>query len=114
MKATEYYEKYKNKLTSRKEEVAIEAIKELLANFNQEAKELISKRHIRTAPALISVLKELNGKWNALARCFEKDYGGAPIKRDGFWIFWTREMPELKTVDCFNREIMERRKQGIK
>ena len=55
MKATEYYEKYKDKLTSRKEEVAIEAIKELLANFNQEARGLISKRHIQTAPALISV-----------------------------------------------------------
>ena len=107
MKATEYYEKYKNKLTSRKEEVAIEAIKELLANFNQESKELISKRHIRTAPALISVLKELNGKWNALARCFEKDYGGTPIKKDGFWIFWINEMPELRAVDYLNRGIAE-------
>ena len=110
MKATEYYEKYKDKLTSRKEEVAIEAIKELLANFNQEARGLISKRHIRTTPALISILKELNNKWNALVRCFEKDYGGTPIKRDGFWIFWTKEMPELKAVDHFNQAIMQERK----
>lgn len=110
MKATEYYEKYKDKLTSRKEEVAIEAIKELLANFNQEARGLISKRHIQTAPALISVLKELNDKWNALARCFEKDYGGTPIKKDGFWIFWLNEMPVLRAVDYLSRAIAKEEK----
>ena len=89
MKAIEYYEKYRTTIDTKK------GIKELMIEMNNEAKELIKKRNAVTDNAGRSIIKELNQKWNALARIFEKAMGEPILVEDGFLASWKRKIPEL-------------------
>lgn len=45
--------------------------------------------------AVIAVLKEINQKWNAICRMYEKKYGVSPLNYDAFRCYWMTAMPEL-------------------
>ena len=68
----------------------------LLIELSDEVKQLSKQRHIQKGEALISILKEINTKWNSICSMFEKKYGSSPLKWNGFKEFWKHEMPELK------------------
>lgn len=93
-KAKEYYELYKLDLMD--DDKAVKAISDLIGDLNKEVKELQELRHVQFDRGMLPILKEINQKWNAIVRLFQKEYGAAPIKADGFKIFWLEKMPELK------------------
>ena len=97
MKAREYYTKYKERIASTDDKVSLQGVCDMICELSSEAKEMITKRNIRTNRGSISVLRELNDKYNAICRMFEKEYGASPIKKDGFMSYWRNQIPELDT-----------------
>jgi len=92
LKAKEYFTKYETKIISG----GTDALYQLFMEINEESKVLIKTRHCRSNSAVVAVIKELNGKWNAISNLFEKKYNGlSPLKKDGFKNFWLREVPEM-------------------
>lgn len=87
MKAADYLNKYGDafmKLTT--EDDRRKMISEIADSFYQELREMMKVRHITTNRGLFHAVNELNAKWNALARLFEKYYDVSPLRRDGFGI----------------------------
>ena len=68
---------------------------DVVDGLNNEAKELIKKRHITRGTGCQAIIRELNNKWNAIVTLFEKDYGVSPIKRNRFLELWAKKIPEL-------------------
>lgn len=95
MKAKELYAKYKERIASENDEESVRGLCELLADLGAETKELIAKRKVTTDCGGTAVLRELNDKYNAVCRMFERDYGASPIKKDGFMTYWRKQIPEL-------------------
>lgn len=95
-KAKDYYELFKFDLMSEDDEKANHALSEFIKALNDDVQELQKLRHVQFDRGIIPIMKEMNQKWNAVVRLFEKEYGHSPIKPDGFKIFWIRSMPELE------------------
>lgn len=95
-KAKDYYELFKFDLMSEDDEKANHALSEFIKALNDDVQELQKLRHVQFDRGIIPIMKEMNQKWNAVVRLFEKEYGRSPIKPDGFKIFWIRSMPELE------------------
>lgn len=95
MKAQEYYVKYRDTLHSPDRDVGLKATSDFLMELNREVKHLLDARKCRNAASFIGVLKEVNQKYNAVMNRFERDFGAAPLVRDGFLEFWKREVPGL-------------------
>lgn len=99
MKAVEYYEKYGKAIHDERsgEEKSSEATMRLIIAMSQEVKDLRDRRHIKKISGMASAIKDVNSRWNAMCKLFEKEYGSSPLIRDGFKEFWIREVPELKS-----------------
>lgn len=101
MKAKEYFEKYGVLIMleayDRSFNGNIPHLEELIQDFGKEFKLLIEKRGVKTTSGAVAVLKELNDKWNAICRLFEKKYAGiSPIREDGFKNAILTHCPELE------------------
>ena len=94
MKAAEYYDKFVGSIFLDATDVM-----RLLSEFNVEAKEICIKRKTQKNESVIAVLKEQNGKWNALRRIFmSKNDGKSPILEDGFKRYWLKQMPQFEEM----------------
>lgn len=98
MKAKEYYEKYNDAILALPEGVQRgEKLIELFRDFENEQREILTKRKAQRGEAVVAVIREQNQKWNALVHIFEQNNEGhSPIKRDGIKHVWERRIPELK------------------
>ena len=95
MKAKEYFEKYDQLIiTELKNETSKSAIS-LLLELSDEVPQLAKQRNVVGGKAVISIIKEINTKWNSICSMFEKKYGVSPLKWNGFKEFWKHRMPEL-------------------
>lgn len=95
MKAKDYFAKYEQALISSDPEECSSAIADMLNEMNSEVLNLMKARHVKTDAGTFPVFKEMNQKWNAIVRLFEKKYGATPIVKDGFQVFWVRKLPLL-------------------
>lgn len=95
MKAKEYYAKYKDRIASKDDKESLQGMCDMIFEFCLESKELIEKRKVRSDCGGVAVLRELNDKYNAVCRMFERDYGTPIIKRDGFMVYCRKQIPEL-------------------
>ena len=95
MKAKDYFTKYEQALISSDTEECSAAIADMLNDMNSEVQNLLKVRHVKTDAGTFPIFKEMNQKWNAIVRLFEKKYGATPIVKDGFQLFWVRKMPQL-------------------
>lgn len=95
MKAKEYYAKYKDRIASLDDGESIQAICDMVTELSIEAKSVCDKRNVRTDCGGTAVLREMNDKYNAVCRMFEKEYGVSPIIKDGFMTYWRRQIPAL-------------------
>ena len=93
MKAKEYVEKYANDLNSRDEKCMQIAANNMLNELYTECKETAKKRSVRTDAGWLSVFKEQNNKYNAIARCFP-----GILIQDGFKLVCMDMIPLLKTM----------------
>lgn len=89
MKAQAYFEKYKDTIETK------EGASALVLEMSNEVQSLVSQRHAVTNDAVVAVLKEINQKWNSLARICEKELKHPVLAEDGLWKFWTYRIPEL-------------------
>ena len=88
MKAIDYINKYGEDLKSSDTEIRNKAAQSILADMMMEASEIIKARNIKKASSAISVIKELNQKWNAIASKV------GILAHDGFKNIWIHEFPE--------------------
>lgn len=95
MKAKDYFAKYEQALASANYDECSTAIAEMLNEMNSEVQNLLEVRHVKTDAGTFPIFKEMNQKWNAIVRLFEKKYGATPIVKDGFQLYWVRKMPQL-------------------
>lgn len=98
MKAKDYLEEFGQQLIDSEPdfEQFRHAASKIIIRMNDELFEMQKKRHISTNQGAVSMLKELNDKWNALVTLFEKKYGHSPIVRNGYRTYWLKEMPKLQ------------------
>lgn len=89
-KAQEYYDFYHERLynPTTPDDKRTEIGKCIFLDFCDDARELIKKRNMKTDEAALGLIKELNDKWNAMVRIFEKHYGFSFFIKDGFKIYW--------------------------
>lgn len=114
MKATEYYEKVKPYYaayhdavsTAAPEETVDVAKKAFLAEMEKVSDEFINEfstickqRHATTNRAFVSVMKELNQKWNKVCRLFDDDFGICPIAKNFVNRFVVRILPQIQMVE---------------
>lgn len=90
MKAKDYYKKYAEQLMS--PDTSITAVKELIVDFAKESRMLMDQRGVKTDKACMSVLKEMNDKWNALANMFPVEV----LKRNGWREYFMMLLDESK------------------
>lgn len=95
MKAKDYFAKHERGLIAVNPDECSAAIAEVLNEMNSEVRNLLKVRHIKTEAGTFSLFKEMNQKWNAIVRLFEKKYGVTPIIKDGFRLYWLRKLPQL-------------------
>ena len=93
MKAKEYFEKYETRLL---EQDPSEGIKDFINELGREVSKLIEERKCKTDHAIISVIKEINQKYNSVMNLYRKKYGKAPLVRDGFLVVVKDKFPFLK------------------
>ena len=92
MKAVDYVNKYGEDLTGSDEAKRDEAARALLNDLMNELKEIMKARNISKDSGAISVIKELNQKWNAINRKLSIPV----LNEDGFKKIWLVQMPELE------------------
>lgn len=90
MKARDYFEKYDTLIMEEQKNGEIGTTKKLLLEMSDEVTAVCKQRK-----AVIAVLKEINQKWNAICRMYEKKYGVSPLNYDAFRCYWMTAMPEL-------------------
>lgn len=75
-----------------------EIIEQIFKSLSEDVSEICEKRHSRHNNAFFGALFEVNDKWNAIERGFEKKIGLPVLKKNGFAIAWFNEMPEIKPL----------------
>lgn len=93
-KAIEYYEMYHEELYNPDLtwEERTDLGKKVFLDFCADSQELLKKRHMSTDSAVPALIGELNDKWNALVRIFEKKKGFSVLLKDGFKHFWEQDL----------------------
>lgn len=71
---------------------------ELLTEMSREVIAIANERNVKTDGGIVSVIKEVNQKWNALCKIYEKEYGCEVLVRNGFVSYWKHRIPELNNV----------------
>lgn len=86
MKAKEYFEKYGTRLADPKE--STNAAIEMFMEMADEVTKIAEQRHAKTDRAVISIIHEINDRWNAVASMIEKTPSVNVLIRNGFLKFW--------------------------
>jgi len=89
MKAIDYFNKYRLTIVDNKE------LTKLVQEMSEEVKELAKKRNTNSDSSVVSIIKEINQKWNKLCGLYEKEYGKSILIRNGFLIYWEAKIPNL-------------------
>jgi hypothetical protein len=95
MKAKEYYTQCRDGLRSTDPDEFRKASGDLLFGMMYEMQQILKARHAQYNSAAIAAIKEFDQKYNAVVSLFEKEYGNAPIERNGFSLIMVLQMPEL-------------------
>ena len=98
MKAKDYFDKYGDAIHREAMEGNTETGLAMFVEFCKEVKDITAQRHVKTDRAAIAVLKEVNQKWNKLARMFESDTGAVLLKRNAILDYFVEHIPEIKEL----------------
>lgn len=98
MKAKEYFEKYDALIVEDVKNNSTKNTTKLVIELSTEVETLYKARKGNSNSALAGCIREVNDKWNAIARMFSKKYGGEIFVKDGIINFWTMRIPELKDI----------------
>lgn len=95
MKAKDYLVKYGESVYREALDGKFEAGRELFLDFAREFREIAEQRGIKSDRAAVSLIKELNQKWNALAALFEAKYGEPVLKRNAVIDYYVDQIPTI-------------------
>lgn len=96
MKAQEYVDKYFAELPKTATEME-EAAKEMFREISREINTLREKRNVKTDSGAVSIVREIDEKWNSISSKIEKKYGVQIIKRNVIWNFYLAdEFPDFE------------------
>ena len=101
MKAKEYFEKYGAQLVLDENTHKIERMNAIIALFLElccEAETIGEQRKVKRIEAVVSIVKEMNDKWNTVGDLCKKHYGVDPLVENGFKEFVLDQTPELRMV----------------
>lgn len=73
-----------------------DAGKRMFIEFVGEVEKIIKERGVKTDRAAVSVLKEVNQKWNALCELYKSEYKQDVLKRNAIWNYFYEKMPEIR------------------
>lgn len=116
MKAKEYYEKHKAGLVNADKETALTATLNLIHELMNEVETVVKARHVKYDKGFIPILREQNDKYKAIVRMFEKEYGVAPIRMDGFELVLENRVPgvvELMKGRSASRKVDTHTREGV-
>lgn len=95
MKAKDYFEKYREPLhQTANKEARGKIITDIFIEMSAEGSQLGKTRNIQREEALTAIIEEMNGKWNALVRLVEKEFGAGVLVRDVFRKVWAEQLKE--------------------
>ena len=95
MKAKEYLEKYGDAVYKDALEGKHDAALDMFKAFVLETKDILEQRHAVTDRACLSVFREQDQKWNALARLFAQKYGQEVLVPHAVINYYRKEIPEV-------------------
>lgn len=99
-KASYYVNEYANTfllyLQNGNEEAIYKLIIRIYLDLSDDVIEICKMRNSRSNDTLFGALRDVNNKWNAIKRGFEKKIGLSILKENGFLIAWFDTMPEIK------------------
>lgn len=72
-----------------------EAVGKIIDLMNSEMVELIAKRRAVRDSAVAAIIREQNGKWNAVIDIYVKKNGTCPLTRNAIWRHWVKLIPSL-------------------
>ena len=72
-----------------------ESVGRVVDMMNTEAKELIARRRAVRDSAVAAIIREQNGKWNAVIDIYVKKNGTCPLTRNAIWRHWVKLIPSL-------------------
>lgn len=98
MKAKEYFEKYDALIVEDVKNNSTKNTTKLVIELSTEVETLYKARKGNSNSALVGCIREVNDKWNAIARMFSKKYGGEVFVKDALINFWVMRIPELKDI----------------
>lgn len=114
MEAQEYFDKYETALISELESVDFEkygktmiedlsddefkATKGILEDMIDEMRDICVAKEVTDISNFLSVLAEMNQKWNAICKLYEDKYHYSPLKKDGLKNHWILCFPEFEKV----------------
>lgn len=75
MKAKDYFNKYKNGLSSENRDTYVLSFREMYQEMFKECVDTMHIRQIKRNDAVVSVFKEMNERYNAICRLLVKEYG---------------------------------------
>lgn len=88
MKAKDYFnrdiEKIKTAIEKQDQKMLDDIATEIYRDFNKEVHEITKTRNVKFYRGFVSIIKELNAKWNSLARMIEKEVEIPILQIDGF------------------------------
>ena len=85
MKAQEYFDKYFSQADTLPSGELFERSKAMLKDMGDEFAQLGRARNAKTFSAVVSIVNELNTKWNSVASKVEKKCGEPKLKRNVFY-----------------------------
>jgi hypothetical protein len=92
MKAKDYIEKYGAAITEEVKKGETKSASGLISELFAEITTISEARNCKTAEAILSVVKEVNQKYNAIQRSIPC------LKPDAIKMLMMDKMPELKTI----------------
>lgn len=98
MKAKEYFEKYDSLIIEDVKNNSTKNTTKLVIELSTEVETLYKARKGNSNSVLVGCIREVNDKWNAIARMFSKKYGGEIFVKDTLINFWVMRIPELKDI----------------
>ena len=92
MRAKEYFEKYKVSLMSSEWSDSSSAAKDLLVEMSEEINCIAKQRKATTDKAFLSIINEMNQRWNAVCNLLRRAYGYSVLADNGFRAFWYKKL----------------------
>lgn len=105
MKAKDYYDKYKDRFFTVKEELSASGrpilnsiplpitelmVRTIVDEFIWEARSMAENRRAEGLDSCDAVMREQDLKWQAMCRMFTKHHGFSPLRMGDFW-YWAEQ-----------------------